>query len=42
MFERLTWTFQLLMRLVEDLPQLIMSLIYLINNGKDIYVNPKP
>ncbi|CDJ44600.1 Conserved Plasmodium membrane protein, related [Eimeria tenella] len=37
MFERLTWTFQLLMRLVEDLPQLIMSLIYLINNGKDIY-----
>ncbi|OEH75265.1 hypothetical protein cyc_07910 [Cyclospora cayetanensis] len=37
MFERLTWTFQLLMRVVEDLPQLLMSLIFLINNGKDVY-----
>ena len=38
MFERLTWTFQLLMRAVEDLPQLLMSLIFLLNNGKDVYV----
>ncbi|CDJ61508.1 Conserved Plasmodium membrane protein, related [Eimeria maxima] len=37
MFERLTWTFQLLMRAVEDLPQLLMSFIYLINCGKDNY-----
>nr|CEL69692.1 TPA: insulin-degrading enzyme [Neospora caninum Liverpool] len=37
MFERLCWTYQLLMRVIEDLPQVLLSILFLINQGRDTY-----
>ncbi|EPR60827.1 insulin-degrading enzyme [Toxoplasma gondii RUB] len=37
MFERLCWTYQLLMRVIEDLPQVLLSILFLINEGRDTY-----
>jgi len=37
MFERLFWTYQLVMRLVEDIPQVIFSAIFLSTFGSDFY-----
>lgn len=42
MFERLCWTYQLLMRVLEDLPQVLLSILFLINQGKDTYVSHPP
>lgn len=37
MFERLLWTYQLIVRLFEDIPQLIVSAVFLANFGKNLY-----
>lgn len=40
MYERLSWTYQLLMRIIEDIPQLLISLLFLLQHGRDVYVSP--
>eukprot|EP01053_Blabericola_migrator_P007126 Blabericola_migrator_1__7125@NODE_3609_length_1640_cov_157_390973_g2104_i2_p1_GENE_NODE_3609_length_1640_cov_157_390973_g2104_i2NODE_3609_length_1640_cov_157_390973_g2104_i2_p1_ORF_typecomplete_len360_score33_61_NODE_3609_length_1640_cov_157_390973_g2104_i22701349 len=38
MFERLVWTYQVVMRLIEDVPQVVVSTVYMANIGKDPYI----
>ncbi|KAH0480407.1 MAG: uncharacterized protein KVP18_000825 [Porospora cf. gigantea A] len=38
MFERLLWTYQLIMRVFEDIPQAIVSALFLATYGRDFYV----
>eukprot|EP00922_Rhytidocystis_sp_ex-Travisia-forbesii_P017696 GHVS01026376.1.p1 GENE.GHVS01026376.1~~GHVS01026376.1.p1 ORF type:complete len:355 (-),score=29.95 GHVS01026376.1:120-1184(-) len=37
MYERLYWTYALIMRVVEDIPQVVASSIFLLNYGRDAY-----
>eukprot|EP00922_Rhytidocystis_sp_ex-Travisia-forbesii_P017697 GHVS01026381.1.p1 GENE.GHVS01026381.1~~GHVS01026381.1.p1 ORF type:complete len:352 (-),score=26.70 GHVS01026381.1:60-1115(-) len=37
MYERLYWTYALIMRVVEDIPQVLASSIFLLNYGRDAY-----
>lgn len=37
MFHRLVWTYQVIMRLIEDIPQLFISAVFLANFGQNIY-----
>eukprot|EP00922_Rhytidocystis_sp_ex-Travisia-forbesii_P025443 GHVS01037359.1.p1 GENE.GHVS01037359.1~~GHVS01037359.1.p1 ORF type:complete len:388 (+),score=50.21 GHVS01037359.1:3-1166(+) len=37
MYERLYWTYALIMRVVEDIPQVVASTIFLLNYGRDAY-----
>eukprot|EP01057_Protomagalhaensia_wolfi_P001614 Protomagalhaensia_wolfi_Nauph_80__1613@NODE_199_length_3207_cov_89_350694_g133_i3_p2_GENE_NODE_199_length_3207_cov_89_350694_g133_i3NODE_199_length_3207_cov_89_350694_g133_i3_p2_ORF_typecomplete_len305_score0_16_NODE_199_length_3207_cov_89_350694_g133_i321663080 len=39
MFERLVWTYQLAMRLLEDVPQVVVSTIYLLSFGNNPYIH---
>jgi len=37
MFEKLFWTYQLVMRVLEDIPQVVCSAIFLCTYGRDVY-----
>ncbi|KAH0479197.1 MAG: hypothetical protein KVP17_000349 [Porospora cf. gigantea B] len=39
MFERLLWTYQLIMRVFEDIPQAIVSALFLATYGRDFYTS---
>eukprot|EP01068_Selenidium_serpulae_P010965 Selendium_serpulae@DN5573_c0_g1_i2.p1 len=37
MFERLSWTYQVMMRIIEDIPQFVLSSVFSATYGADVY-----